>query len=763
MATKLRLKMLSLACSRASFLLACGMSAALACSSDGGRRDDEPGSDQTVVEIETGSIQLPLTTRGASGALYRLRNAVFQVEQLSGDPFPDVPPPDQPSEPPVFPPPFPQPPIFIEEDDIGVAGSGATAGAGNFDVPPDGIGGWDGSSPPSMGGSSAGGSGPVGTGGTVGTAGSPGTGGFAGSGVAGAAGAAGAGGFDTGGSGGAPSGFVTLLFSEDDPFATTLETTLPVGRYLITLLEGWSLERVFGSDVTVVDATLESSAAQEFSIFVNEESFVFYSFSTNGEIVSFGDGRLIVDIEVNENPGGGGDDPRLTVMENAREALPFSLEEALGAALANAGSSLDALSAYHGIVDSYATAASGRDPGLAHCDDEQTGGGPSLNGFPLQCGRLEAEQFDNLGAWFPIGASNRLDLAPADGANCGQQRLIFANNTFIGNGRMFIIMEATVPNPDPGCGVAACAPVASFWTNLAAITDPIERGNRLREAFLTGSPELLAAGFAPFMNAQHLGPDGGQIRTNNFNDSPWTLREFHFVDIEQPPLPQPVAESPNGELWNDLSPLPQGEACRESFLRAASLGLAASELNALSFPVDQACKDAESRNDFSEDYGFHLSQGSGEFRARLDEIGAPLGLTAEDLAARARFGGACMGCHQEASGSSLGNGLTAPFQFDFVHVSEFGQEQCGNGGTCFGISEALRGSFLPTRARITRNLAGFPACGGEPPPIDPIPGDPGDGADGGVSSPGSLPARTVAPGSGVRFTLGGQVADGHAH
>jgi hypothetical protein len=763
MATKLRFKVLSLACSRASFLLACGMSAALACSSDGGGRDHDPGSDDTTVaEIETGSIQLPLTTRGASGALYRLRNAVFQIEQISSDPFPNVPPP---TEPPVFPEPFPEPPIFFPDDGIGIAGSSGTAGAGNFDLPPDGAGGWDGSTPPSMGGSSSDpGSGPIGTGGTVGMAGSVSTGGFAGSGVAGAAGAAGAGGGPaTGGSAGASSGFVTFLFSENDPFSTTLETTLPVGRYLITLLDGWNLERVFGSDVTVVDARLESSASQEFSIFINEESFVLYSFSTNGEIVSFGDGRLIVDIEVNENQGGGGDDPRLTVMENAREALPFTLEDTLGLALSNAGSSLDPLSAYHGIIDSYAPADGGRDPSLAHCDDELTGGAPSLNGFSLQCGRLEAEQFDNLDSWFAIAASNRLDLAPADGANCGQQRIIFANNNFIGNGRMFIILESVVPNPDPGCGVAACAPIASFWTNLAAITDPFERGNRLREAFLTGSPELLAAGFAPFMNAQHLGPDGGQIRTNNFNDSPWTLREFHFVDIEEPPLPQPVAESPNGELWNDLSPLPQGEACRESFLRAASLGLASNELNALSFPVDQACKDAESRNDFfTEDYGFHLSQGSGEFRARLDEIGAPLGLTADDLAARARFGGSCMGCHQEAGGSSLGNGLSAPFQGDFVHVSEFGLETCGNGGSCFGISEALRTSFLPTRARITRNLASFPGCGSEEPPIDPIPGD-GGSADGGVSAPGSLPARTVAPGSGVRFTLGGQVVDGHAH
>ena len=115
MATKLRLKVLSLACSRASFLLACGMSAALACSSGGGGRHGDPGDgDTAVVEIETGSIQLPLTARGASGALYRLRNAVFQIEQISSDPFPSLPP----SEPPVTPPPFPVPSEPVPIDDV---------------------------------------------------------------------------------------------------------------------------------------------------------------------------------------------------------------------------------------------------------------------------------------------------------------------------------------------------------------------------------------------------------------------------------------------------------------------------------------------------------------------------------------------------------------------------------------------------------------------------------------------------------------------
>ena len=483
--------------------------------------------------------------------------------------------------------------------------------------------------------------------------------------------------------------------------------------------------------------------------------------------VELGAGRLIIDIEVDENGGGVIDDPRLTVMENAREALPFSLEETLGTALVNAGSSLDVATAYHAIIDSYATASDGRDPSAIHCDDEQTAGAPSLNGFELQCGRLEALQFDNLGAWFATAAVNRLDLAPADGATCGQQRLVFANSSPIGNGRMLMILESEVPNPAPECGVAACAPIARFWSELALVADPVERGERLRRAFLVGDPELEAAGFAPFVNAAQLGPNGGQIRTNNFNDSPWTLREFHFPSIDEPPAPVPVAEAPNGALWNDTVDSPAGAACRDSFVRAAELGLLGAEPAAMSFPVDQACKDSESRNDFSQDYAGQLLSGSGELVARLDAIAAPFGLSAEDVAARARFAGSCIGCHSEASGSFLGGGLNAPFQFDFVHISEFGAEPCGNGGSCFGISEGLRTVFLPARARVTRTLLEGPGCGDPTPVIDPLPvggsaGAAGDVADAGA--PGRAnPLRAAQAPAGVRFTLGGHVVGAHAH
>lgn len=708
-------------CSRLCLVGACAAAGLVACSSGPDRKGP---NDEGAETIETGSMRMMLTARGASGALYRLRQATFQIDQVSTggpvpiDPFPAPEP---------FPAPrtsAPPPPVFFEDVPVG-AGGGATGG-------------------------------------------SPGTGGFAGTGAAGAAGAAGTAGAATGGAGGG-TGFTTFLFSEDDPFSTTLETNLPTGQYVITLFEGWVLERVQGGEVTVVDAQLVSPSTLDFFISPSEETFVNYSFQTAGEVVNFGDGRLVVDIDVIEQPGGNpGSDPRLGVMENAREALPFTLQEVLDAALANAGSLLSAEEAYDAIFDSYAPAAEGQLPGARHCDDQVTDGAPSLNGFSLQCGRLEAQQVDNLGAWFPTAAVSRLDLAPADGATCGQQRLIFANNSPIGNGRVFVILESEIPNPNPGCGVAACAPLAAFWDSLSRVTDPVERGLRLREAFLSGSPELSAAGFGPFMNAAQLGPNGGQIRTNNFNDSPWTLREFQFVDAAVPPIPTPVAESPNGALWNDLAALPQGDACRDNFLRAAELGLLTENLAAMSFPVDEACKDSESRNDFSQDYVGQLGLGSGEFLAELDALAAPSGLTGFDLAARARFAGSCMGCHIEAGGSSLGNGLVAPFQFDFVQVSEFGAESCGNGGTCFGISDALRTVFLPHRARVSQQLLSGPACGMVPPPD--LPPLPEGGIAGSAAVPGfdggaavSPPRAAPLPASEVRYTLGGQVADEHAH
>jgi len=381
-----------------------------------------------------------------------------------------------------------------------------------------------------------------------------------------------------------------------------------------------------------------------------------------------------------------------------------------------------------------------------------TDGQPSLNGFPLACPRLEGQLLDNLDNWFPLAFVNRLDLAPADGSNCGQQRIIFANND---GGRMFIIVEAQVPNPSPECGVSACLPVAELWDSLAAIDDPAARGQRLADAFLVSG----AGPIGPFMDARHLGPEGGQIRTNNFNDFQWTLREFHMqAEPEVLPLPVSVGEAPNGDLWNDLSGQVRGEQCRQSFL-AQIPNLLSDNLATLGFPVDEACEDAESPNDFfRQDYASHMSFGSGAFQAQIDEAVAGSGLGAFDIANRARFAGSCMGCHIESGGAFLGR-VSAPFSSDFVHVSEQAFEPCDNGQSCFGISEALRTVFLPHRVNVQRALLeGGAGCAAPPEPSPPIPAP---GADAGAPAPfASLAARTP---SGPGRTLGGQPVVDHAH
>jgi hypothetical protein len=553
-------------------------------------------------------------------------------------------------------------------------------------------------------------------------------------------------------------GFFTTLSTENDPLATTLEATLPVGNFFINIQPDFSsggnftLEKVENGSSTRVRATLLSPSQQTFTIRGNEETQVGYRFETNGEVVDFGQGRLVITLDVAERAG----EARRTVIETGQDALAgLSLRDTLDAALNNAGSAglVGAEDVYHAIIDSYSTAP-GNDPSLAHCDDQQTNGQASLNGYPLACPRLEGSQFDNIDSWFPVAFVNRLDLAPSDGSNCGQQRIIFANNVFIGNGRMLMIIEAQLPNPTPECGVDSCRPIAEFWSSLATINDPLERGQRLREAFLTSG----TGPFAPFMNANQLGPNGGQIRTNNFNSFPWTMREFQMQAAPAIlPLPHAVREAPNGELWNDLSSLPQGEACRDSFLASLS-NLQSDNLATLGFPVAAACEDAESPNDFSRhDYAGHLASGSGDFAAEIDARVAGSGLNSDEIARRARFAGSCMGCHIESSGVSLGNGVTAPSSNDFVQISEFSSEPCfgSNNGNCFVVSEALRTVFLPHRISVQQNFLNAPAPGcGAPPAGDA--GVPVGFPDAGVALVGGT-SRSA------QRTLGGQPVVDHPH
>src|SRR5689334_4567401 len=133
-------------------------------------------------------------------------------------------------------------------------------------------------------------------------------------------------------------------------------------------------------------------------------------------------------------------------------------------------------------------------PGLAvadapHCDDFTTNGKPSFNGYPRRCPTPEGvlATSDPFAAhdYTPIGITNRFDLTPADGSNCGQYRITYAKTTVqLSAGEMLhIIFEPVLPNPNPAAGLAGCRPVAQFWADLTGVDSMTERRARIEHFF----------------------------------------------------------------------------------------------------------------------------------------------------------------------------------------------------------------------------------------------------------------------------------------
>jgi len=507
---------------------------------------------------------------------------------------------------------------------------------------------------------------------------------------------------------------------------------------------------------TFVEAQLLSDAVQFFFLSGNDDAFVNYQFKVGKDVVDFTRGTVHLGISVDDSEAcqvpSDVTKPERVLMETNVDAVGgVGLASVFKALATNGGHNGDGNLLYQQIFDSYATADQAQLPGAIHCGDEMTDGVPTLNGFPIDCNRAEAQHVNDMNNFFATAFVNRIDLAPANGAHCGQQRMIFANNS---RGRAFMILEAQIPNPQPDLGIDGCRPLAQFWMDQNNEPDAKVRGQRLAQAFLQGGvPGLEEFGFGPFYTAENLTVGSGQIRTNQFDSFPWTLREFKLaLDGDSlSAIPFPTAESPNGQLWNENIALPAGEACRENFLSALD-GVMTDNLSRMSFIVDAACKDAESRNDFSEDYASQLS-GSPGFRSQIEEKLLSMGsnLTPEDAANRARVSGSCIGCHNESGGSFLGNGLFAPFSNDFPQVVEFSQ-QCGDGetGNCFATSNALNTVFLPDRLQVMSNLLGVP--------IVPNPCNGGGGGNGTGGSFGT--AGTTS--TGGSFTMGGSFTTGGA-
>jgi len=369
-------------------------------------------------------------------------------------------------------------------------------------------------------------------------------------------------------------------------------------------------------------------------------------------------------------------------------------------------------------------AAPGLGLGGPHCDDQRlTDGQTALNGFPYACSRAEGTQADenpfvdvetNPGAYFPVGLFNRFDLAAADGSDCGEYRIAFARRSGIDNARSrnLIIFEAVLPNPQPRLGLWGCRPVARFWASLSAEPDPAVRAEALRRFYFKGLP----GGFVPVIHASNFGlAEGrptGQVRTNQFMQFGWTLREFRLrqrcaegtctVRFE----PETVKDNPTGLLFGTRTAHPLTEEFQQSAFPAQVASLAQGDLLRFSMDLEDRFNTGQSQStgtDNSYIFLLGLPSAPNPLRTRLqEELDARgIALTPTQVVARAQAL-SCAGCHQLSTRADLGGGLTWPSKssaFGFVHINERALEE-GPNGPRYPLSEAVTGTFLPHRQQV---------------------------------------------------------------
>ena len=363
-------------------------------------------------------------------------------------------------------------------------------------------------------------------------------------------------------------------------------------------------------------------------------------------------------------------------------------------------------------------------PGLGlggpHCGDELLPDGkPGFNGFAYACPREEGKQAlenpfvdpaTNPAAYVPIGLFNRFDLAAEDGSDCGEYRIVFARRSGISDrsSRNLIAFEAVLPNPKPKKGLDGCRKVARFWAELSQEPDAAARAEALHRFYFEGLGK-----FPPVIHIDHFGNATeratGQVRTNQFMQATWTLREFRLrkrctgdtcvMRFE----PDTVKTNPAGALFSPKVVHPLKEEFSE-VLASQVQSLATNDLLRYTLDVEDRFNSGQSNSSGTENlYTHQMGNGTTPLRTklqqRLNEQAIPL--TAANIVARAQTL-SCAGCHQLSTGVSLGGGLTWPNKttlFTFVHVSERTMEE-GPDGPRFGLSESLVGTFLPHRQQL---------------------------------------------------------------
>jgi hypothetical protein len=359
-------------------------------------------------------------------------------------------------------------------------------------------------------------------------------------------------------------------------------------------------------------------------------------------------------------------------------------------------------------------------PGLVsangpHCDDFTTDGGASFNGFPRRCpvpeGLFANDQPFTAGRFIPIGITNRFDLAPADGSNCGQYRLIFARPSPAFD-LFHIIFEAVLPNPNPEAGLYGCRPVAAFWAGLSTVGSMDERRAQLEMFFFQGLP-----GFSPVVRAENYSGAGG-IRTSQRTGSVG-IRMYQFRatrdcaagDCRITMRPDVLENMVFGTFFDSHLDTPQARRFRDDFVKQVST-LAVRDVNEYFMNVSPEYLMAESDPSdkvplfiFDSPFTRGLATPAGtdfnnRIAAELTRIGSTL--TPSQIVLRADTQ-TCVGCH--AVSGSVGEGVVFPRAGNNLqHVDEHATET-GEAGVAsrFAISPAMQ-VFIPHRMKVLQDF-----------------------------------------------------------
>ncbi len=377
-----------------------------------------------------------------------------------------------------------------------------------------------------------------------------------------------------------------------------------------------------------------------------------------------------------------------------------------------------------------------------HC----TNNGQTVNGFPYSCraeGTLATNAAIQLNNAILLAAVNRFDLNDGGATHCGEYRLIYSMD----QPRAFIIFEAKIPNPTPGC-ILGCRRLQEVWRELSTQNNPAQRSQLLQDIFFNGVP-----GYAPAVHINHFAGSGGggygavasgQIRTNQFMQGPWVLKEMNtrqvcpdandlFVGVraidEEPPetngggcrldfQPVSVKANPFGPLFDENVSHPRGAAFRgtgsDAFL-ASVASLAVNNLNRTSFApgFGDRFNAGESPDASVSNYSSQFQNSPNFAQAITARIPPQVGCTpnATHIVRRA-LANSCIGCHQSSTAGSnrdLGCGLIWPQSLGFTHVSEQFFESTPD-GLAWPISPALRDVFLPERERILEHFLTQAPC-----------------------------------------------------